>query len=196
MELGEDVVLLDSKYLKIADNAATSKKVWWNNTKKQFVVTKSDFELKNSTVTSKDSTYLPRTRKMSSASASSVSSVSSRRSKRTKSDTCSEISNDSNTYTCCCVNKIGTIEQSLSKMVEYVSLTSRGISNEILAKLQTFFLCNICLQIVKGILLYYIIIKSYLLINFVNQINIQRQIIAAKHLIAKIAWINGSLNQR
>ena len=81
-------------------------------------------------------------------------------------------------------------------MVEYESLTSRGISNEILAKLQTFFLCNICLQIVKGILLYYIIIKSYLLINFVNQINIQRQIIAAKHLIAKIAWINGSLNQR
>ena len=41
------MVLLDAKYLQIYDNAATSKKTWWNNCKKQFIVTKSDYHIKS-----------------------------------------------------------------------------------------------------------------------------------------------------
>ena len=134
------MVLLDAKYLQIFDNSASSKKSWWNNCKKHFVVTKNEYQSKSR-----------RPRLLSTSSTSSKNSKSSRASKRTKSFSDSD-SSDSNLDTVkhCCNSKLENIEQKLNKIADYVSLSSPSYLNEILAKLQTYFLCNICMQTIKG----------------------------------------------
>jgi hypothetical protein len=44
-QLNAEVVLLDSKFLKVCDNDVTNKKTWWSSSKKNYVVTLDDFEV-------------------------------------------------------------------------------------------------------------------------------------------------------
>ena len=115
----------------------------WNNCKKQFIVTKSDYHTKSR-----------RQRLLSTSSNSSKKLKSSRASKRTKSFSDSDCS-DSNLDTVkhCCISKFEknfeNIDQKLAKLVDYVSLSSKNNLNDILSKMQAYFVCNICMQTVK-----------------------------------------------
>ena len=46
-QLHEEVVILDVKFLKVVDNEVTNKQKWWSSgTKKFYVVSKTDFEVR------------------------------------------------------------------------------------------------------------------------------------------------------
>ena len=44
-QINEEVVLLDSKFLKVCDNPVTNKKTWWASAKKIYVVNLDEYEV-------------------------------------------------------------------------------------------------------------------------------------------------------